>query len=87
MRHRNPPEAILDCAVATRLLEQELARARQRGHGGLKADVGEEVTKQIAGPDGKNYQMSVLIVWDAEENCPCQRWWRTGQIDYGRAIR
>jgi hypothetical protein len=66
--HHNSPEAILDRAVATMLLEQELAQARQRGHGALKADVGEEVTKQIVGPDGKEYQMSLLIVWDDKEN-------------------
>jgi hypothetical protein len=42
----------MDRTIARMLLEQELAQARQRGYGGLKADVGQEITKQIVGPDG-----------------------------------
>jgi hypothetical protein len=60
----------MDRTIARLLLEQELAQARQRGYGGLKADVGQEITKQIVGPDGKDYQISVLLVWDAQENGP-----------------
>ncbi|MFL4979380.1 MAG: hypothetical protein ACJ8FV_12955 [Xanthobacteraceae bacterium] len=60
----------MDRAIASMLLEQELAQARQRGYGGLKLDVCQEVTKQIVGPDGKDYQASVLVVWDAQENGP-----------------
>ena len=51
----------MDRAIASMLLEQELAQARQRGYGRLKLDVGQEVTKQIVGPDGKDYQASVLV--------------------------
>jgi hypothetical protein len=40
------------------------------GYGHLKVDVGQEVTKQVVGPDGKDDQMSVLVVWDAQENGP-----------------
>jgi hypothetical protein len=49
----------MDRTIARMLLEQELAQARQRGYGRLKADVGQEITKQIVGPDGKDYQISV----------------------------
>jgi hypothetical protein len=60
----------MDRTIASMLLERELAQARQRGYDGLKADVGQEVTKQVVGPDGKDYQVSVLVVWDAQENGP-----------------
>jgi len=47
----------MDRAIASMLLEQE--QARQRGYGRLKLDVGQEVTKQIVGPDGKDYQSMI----------------------------
>ena len=46
----------MDRAIASIMLEQERAQARQHGYGRLKLDVGQEVTKQIVGPDGKDYQ-------------------------------
>jgi hypothetical protein len=49
------------------LLQQELARVRQRGYASLAADVGEETAREIVGPDGKDYQISVLVVWDRDE--------------------
>ena len=47
----------MDRAIASMLLEQE--QARQRGYGRLKLDVGQEVTKQIVGPDGKDDQSMI----------------------------
>jgi hypothetical protein len=58
----------MDRAIATELLQQELARVRQRGYASLAADVGEETTREVVGPDGKDYQISVLLLWDSEKN-------------------
>jgi hypothetical protein len=58
----------MDRIIATQLLQQELQRARERGYASLAANVGEETTREIVGPDGKQYQISVLVVWDRDEN-------------------
>jgi hypothetical protein len=58
----------MDRIVATELLQQELGALRQRGYASLATDVGEEIVREIVGPDGKDYQISVLVVWDKNPN-------------------
>jgi hypothetical protein len=58
----------MDRVVATELLQHELALARQRGYQQLAAEVGEDIQKQVIGPDGKEYQLSLLVIWDQEVN-------------------
>jgi hypothetical protein len=60
----------MDRTIATELLQQELALVRRRGYASLAAEVGEETTREIVGPDGKDYQISVLVVWDRDEKGP-----------------
>jgi hypothetical protein len=58
----------MDRTIATEL-QRELALMRQRGYASLAANMGEEV-RQVTGHDGKDYQISVLLVWDREEGGP-----------------
>ena len=60
----------MDRTIATALLQQELAAARARGYAALRNEVGNDVTREIVGPDGKEYQISLTVVWDKEENGP-----------------
>ena len=60
----------MDRTVATRLLQQELAKVRQRGYRRLLAERGDEVVTQVVGPDGEEYTMSVQLFWDKEEHGP-----------------
>ena len=61
----------MDRQIATQLLEEELARARQLGYRALAAQVeAGSITKDVVGPDGKDYQIEVSAFWDDKENGP-----------------
>ena len=53
--------------IARALLERELGDLRQGGYAALQARIGEQIVKETAGPDGRSYQVEILIVWDAGE--------------------
>jgi hypothetical protein len=61
----------MDRAIATQLLQQELARVRQAGYDALLRTVeAGPLPKDVVGPDGKTYQLETSAFWDDKENGP-----------------
>lgn len=67
---RQPDEVAMDRAIATALLERELAAARALGYAALRQRIGSDTVKEVAGPDGKAYQLALLILWDRAAEGP-----------------
>jgi hypothetical protein len=61
----------MDKQEAREILNEVIARLRQRGYEDLRATLlGESETFEVVGASGKRYQIETEAFWDAEEDGP-----------------